>query len=234
MKEKNKVKLIKIIVSLVIIILLAFISAKIYPYMVNLGTIDGQNKFKALVANYHILGVIILFLLNLLQMFLMVLPGEPIEILFGLCYGWFGGTILNILSIFVNTTIIVLLVKRYGKKFVCLFFKEQDIDKWERKLLKDPQKLLIVILLIFLMPGTPKDLFVFLIGTLPINGKKFVALTTLARIPSVLSSCLVGANLLKGNFLFIILIYLLSFLLPLISILVVNKKNRNNYFNIIK
>ena len=38
------------------------------------------------------------------QIFLAILPGEPLEILAGMCYGTVGGTIFILVSVFITTT----------------------------------------------------------------------------------------------------------------------------------
>ena len=45
-----------------------------------------------------------LFSLQIAQIFLAILPGEPLEILAGMCYGGIGGTIFILVSVFVTTT----------------------------------------------------------------------------------------------------------------------------------
>lgn len=57
-------------------------------------------------------------MLQLLQIVLVVLPGEPLEILAGMCYGPIGGTIFIIVSVFITTTLIYLLVGKFGKKYL--------------------------------------------------------------------------------------------------------------------
>ena len=54
-------------------------------------------------------------------------------------------------------------------------------------------------LILFLIPGTPKDLLVYLAGLLPINPVRFLLISTLARIPSVISSTLTGSTIITGN-----------------------------------
>ena len=221
-----KYRKLKILLSIFLILLLTFITIKIYPLIKELGTIEGRSKFKLFLDSHTLYSGLILYLLHLLQMVLLILPGETIEIMYGICFGPLLGTILILLSIFINTYLIVYLTKKYGKKFIKLFFDENKIKKIEDKL-KGNSKLSITILLIFLIPGTPKDLFTFIIGLLSINHKKFVILSTLARIPSVISSILVGSNILKLNITFIIIVYLITFILVFIILLFIKLFNKN-------
>ena len=61
-------------------------------------------------------------------------------------------------------------VKKYGRDFIYEFFPKEKVNKLENsKLFKDPQKIETVMALLFLIPGTPKDLLVYIGGLLPRN-----------------------------------------------------------------
>ena len=66
--------------------------------MKNLSTKEGQIAFKEKVMSSGIYGLLLLFIIQVAQIFLFVLPGEPIEILVGMCYGWIFGTIFIMIS----------------------------------------------------------------------------------------------------------------------------------------
>ena len=77
------------------LIFLAEMGDKTLENAYNLGTIRG---YKERVDNSGILGFLSLMGLQIAQIFLVVLPGEPLEILAGMCYGAVGGTIFLLFS----------------------------------------------------------------------------------------------------------------------------------------
>ena len=86
MKKKTKEKLLK---ALIIIIVLAFVTAVtiyMFPIIKGLTTIEGQAKFREISNESWLLGMIVLFLLQLSQIIVALLPGEPIEVLAGMFY----------------------------------------------------------------------------------------------------------------------------------------------------
>lgn len=83
-------------------------------------------------------------------------------------------------------------------------------------------------LILFLIPGTPKDLLVYIAGLLPIKPLKFILISSIARFPSVISSTLAGANLAKGNWQFSILIYAITFLIVGIILFVMKKVDKTH------
>ena len=89
-----------------------------------------------------------LFGLQVAQIFLFILPGEPIEILSGMCYGGIGGTIFIMISSAIISIAIFYLVRKFGKKFVYEFCNKEKVQKIENsKLFQDPQKIEIIMLI---------------------------------------------------------------------------------------
>ena len=105
---------------------------------------------------------------------------------------------------------------------------KEKVNKLENsKLFKDPQKIETVMALLFLIPGTPKDLLVYIGGLLPIKTSRFLALSTLLRFPSIISSTIAGDNLLKGQWKISALAYVITFIITFVVIYIVNKFDKN-------
>ncbi len=218
--KTRKIKWWKIALVVIAGILIIGLAAYMIPLIQNLNTKEGQLAFKEQVNKLGFLGFLWLFGIQVVQILLAFIPGEPIEVLAGMCYGSVGGSIFTILSASIISTAIFFLVRKFGKKFIYHFFKEEQVNKMEKsKLFQNPKAIEKVLLILFLLPGTPKDLLAYIAGILPIRPLSFIFISTFARIPSVLSSTLVGENLLVGNFHISVLIYLITFLLVGVLIL---------------
>ena len=228
MKQKTKIKILKLIILISLIIIIAGLTIYFLPILKKLNTQQGQIEFKEKVNNNKALGFLILLGLEIAQIVLAILPGEPVEILAGICFGTFWGTIFLMFSIFITTLLIYVLVKKYGKKFIYEFFPKNQVEKIENsKLFKDEKKIEMVMILLFLIPGTPKDLFVYIGGLLPIKTPRFLALSTLLRFPSIISSTIAGDNLLKGQWKISALAYVITFIITFVVIYIVNKFDKN-------
>ena len=210
LEKKNKLKFFKFILLIFVVIVLTIITIYLFPVMKNLSTKEGQVAFKQKVDNSGIYGIVLLFLIQLAQIFLFILPGEPIEILAGMCYGWIWGTIIIMISSAIIASLIFMLVRKIGKQFVYDFSDEEKIKKMENsKLFKNPKKIEIVLFILFLIPGTPKDLLTYISGLLPIKMSRFILLSTIARIPSIVTSTIAGANIAVGDWRKAIILYIL-------------------------
>ena len=198
MSRENKVKIFKIFLAIIVLSLFLGIIIYLFPIMKDLSTLEGKITFKEKVENSGILGLLSLFGLQVAQIFLIIVPGEPIEILAGMCYGSLWGTVFIMLSACIISTTIFLLVRKFGRKFVYDFCDKSKVEKIENsKVFQNPKKIEFIMLILFLIPGTPKDLLVYVAGLLPIKPLKFIIISTFARFPSVITSTLAGENVAK-------------------------------------
>lgn len=226
--EKNSKKAFKIIMLILIIAIIVAIIYYLFPVVKNLSTPEGQVAFKEKISNSGVLGFLMLFGLQFAQIFLFVIPGEPIEILAGICYGPVWGTIFVMISAAIITLFIYLLVHKFGRKFIYDFCGEEKIKKIENaKVFKNPKTISFIIFILFFIPGTPKDLFTYIAALLPIKPLNFIIISTIARFPSIISSTLAGDNLLAGNWQMSLIIYGATFLIVGIAILIMRKFDKD-------
>lgn len=164
------------------------------------------------------------------------MPGEPFEVLAGMCYGTWGGCLFITMSVFLTTAIIFFTVRKLGKKYLYNFFQKEKVDKiMKSKILNNPRNLEIILCLLFFLPATPKDLLVYIGGLLPIKPLRFILISTFVRFPSVITSTMVGANISKGNWKISLLIYGITFVIATICIWLVSSKDKNKeIINIMK
>lgn len=228
MSRKKKIKIFKSILTICVLIIFIGIIIYLLPIMKDLSTLEGQIEFKEKVSNSGLLGLLSLFGLQIAQIFLIILPGEPIEILAGMCYGGWGGLLFITISVFIITTIIFFLVRKFGRKFVYDICSEEKIKKIENsKLFKNPKKIEWILIILFMIPGTPKDLIVYISGLLPIKPLRLILISTFARFPSVISSTFAGNSLVQGNWQFSIIVYAITFILVGFIVVIVNKLDKS-------
>lgn len=224
----KKTKILRILLSIGIVIVLAILLWRIVPLMKDLATTEGQIAFKEKIDSMGFGGLLVLFGLQIVQILLVILPGEPFEVLAGMYYGAWGGALFITISVFITTTIIFFTVRKLGKKYLYNFFKKEKVDKiMKSKLLKNPRNLNIILFILFFLPATPKDLLVYIGGLLPIKPLRFILISTLARFPSVITSTMVGANISNGNWETSLIIYAVTLVIAALSIYLVSLKDKN-------
>ena len=228
MSRKTKIKIFRIILAIIAVVIIIGVLVYLIPVMKNLSTVEGQEAFKNKVHDSGFIGLLMLFGLQLAQVFLFILPGEPIEILAGMCYGGWGGLLFITISVAIITTGIFFLVRKLGRKFVYDFCDEEKVKKIENsKLFKNPKKIEWIMIILFMIPGTPKDLLVYIAGLLPVKPLRFILISTFARLPSVVSSTFAGNTLMKGDWQSSLVIYAITFLLVGVVVFIVNKFDKS-------
>ena len=218
MENKKKIGFVKIILLIFVVIACIGLIAYLFPVMKNLSTHEGQIAFKQKIDNSGVLGFLTLLALQFAQIFLVIVPGEPLEILAGMCYGAVGGTLFILFSVALSTAIVFGLVRKYGKKFIYQSFDKKKIDRIEKsKIFQNPKKIELILALCFAITGAPKDILVYIGGLLPIKPVRFILISTLCRLPSIVSSTIVGKYFSEGNWKVSIITYLITFALTILT-----------------
>ena len=124
------------------------------------------------------------------QVIIAFIPGEPFEIAAGYAFGAVEGTILSIAGAAIGSIITFWLVRRFGMRLVRIFFSEEKINSV--KFLKTSSTRMYLFLLIYMIPGTPKDLLGYFAGLTDLPFPVFCLVCTLGRIPSVVTSTVGG------------------------------------------
>ena len=124
--------------------------------------------------------------INALQVLLAFLPGEPVELASGYAFGFLEGTLLCLVASAVASTAIFAAVRAWGWRMVGLFFDRSHLERFGW--LNNVRKLELVMLIVFLIPGTPKDFLTYFAGLTRMRYLPVLAITTLGRIPSIVTS----------------------------------------------
>lgn len=231
MQNQKKIKFVKTCITIIVLIIIAIFLWRLAPFILKISTPEGQVAFKNKINSMGFWGVLLLFGLQVVQILLVILPGEPFEVLAGMCYGTWGGYLFITISVLITNIIIFFTVRKLGKKYLYNFFKKEKVEKvMNSKLFKNPRNIEMVLFLLFFLPASPKDLFVYIGGLLPIKPSRFILIATLARFPSIITSTMVGANISNGNWKTSLLIYAVTFVVAVLLIYLVNLKDKNKEF----
>lgn len=131
--------------------------------------------------------------IQVLQVFIALIPGEVVEVAAGVLFGPWMGLVYSLIGVAIASSIVFLLTKLLGIRFVELFVSADKINSM--KLIKSNRRLNMLVFLIFFIPGTPKDLLTYFVGLTRMKLHTFLLISLAARIPSVLSSTFAGEAL---------------------------------------
>lgn len=222
MNKKEKVINIVRISIICLLIITAITLIIIYlPNIYKLIDKDNQDNLINKIRNKGIKGWFIFLLIQILQVVISFIPGEPIEVIGGVIYGAFGGLLTCMLGCLLGSMIVYFLSLKIGKSFIKLFVKEKDFN--EVKFLKNEKRVEELVFIFYFIPGTPKDIITYLAPYTKIKPLKFFLISTFARIPSIITSTWAGSSISKNNWGLTIGVFLGTFLIALLGLLIRQK-----------
>jgi uncharacterized membrane protein YdjX (TVP38/TMEM64 family) len=169
---------------------------------------DARGRLADWVDSFGPWGIPVLFAVQLVQIVVAVLPGEPVEFAAGMLYGTLGGLAVCLCGAFAGSWMALFLSRRYGRRLVQRLIPGGQLDRYIA--LGDTKRFRRIALLLFFLPGTPKDVLLYAVGLTEISLRRFFYIAVLARIPSIVSSTMAGAAFAGGEFARFGVIYLVA------------------------
>lgn len=125
-------------------------------------------------------GPIVFIMLQALQVVAAPIPGEATGILGGYLFGTLPGLIYSTIGLTLGSCVGFGLGRWLGLPFVRRFVRQETYHKFD---FLTRAKGELVIFLLFLIPGFPKDILCFFLGASPIPFGTFFLVSTVGRIP---------------------------------------------------
>lgn len=179
------------------------------------------EAFRAWVNEKGLLGRVLFIGMVAFQVVIAIIPGEPFELAAGYAFGAVEGTVLSVLGILLGSAIIFSFTKRFGMKFVTLFFSEEKINSLS--FISDSKKRNILFFLVFLIPGTPKDLLSYAAGLTPMKFGAWMLIAGVARLPSLVTSTVCGGALGDADYVFAAIVFGVTILISGIGLMIYNR-----------
>ncbi|HKK95827.1 MAG TPA: VTT domain-containing protein [Anaerovoracaceae bacterium] len=208
------------IISIIIPILLVTVNKDL------LGQLNSTEDLMMILDARKGFAFLILIGLQILQIVICMLPGQPIQFASSYLYGFWQGYLISIIGAIVGTIITYNIAKFLGKDALHIMFGEKRVSDYMKKL--NSGKSYIIILLIYLIPGIPKDLMCYVAGLSEIKIRPFLIISTVGRTPGIMGSLIMGTMLESQNYIGLVIMGLIAVMVAYIFY-----KNRNRVINYI-
>ncbi len=175
--------------------------------------IQDPGGFRAWVDGHGIWGRIAFVGMMFFQVVVAIVPGEPLEIAAGYAFGFWEGTLLCQIGIFLGSLTVFLFVRNWGIRVVEVFFPREKI--LSSKLLRDRRKRDALAFILMFIPGTPKDILTYCAGLTDMPLGTWLLISTIARIPSVVTSTIGGNALGLKDYWFALTVFAATLVLSL-------------------
>ena len=213
--SRKQQKIISIASFCLLLLTLVLLCALIGSPMVRFASDPG--KFRQWVDSHGVWGMLAYMGMVALQVLAALIPGEPLEIAGGYAFGAVEGTLLCLLAASLGSAAVIFLVRRYGMRLVEVFFSREKIRSL--RFLRSSPRRTFLFMLIFMLPGTPKDLLCYFAGLTDIKLPILLIICSLGRLPSIITSTAGGDALGEESYLFAVIIFAATLLVSVLGLL---------------
>lgn len=163
-------------------------------------------------------GFLILLAVQFLQIVVAFIPGEVVQVAAGMIYGPWVGALIIFIGCVISSAFIFVLVHKLGMPFVQAMVPEGALQKF--RAFERTSKLNMLVFVLFLIPGLPKDVFTYLVPLTDMKLPTFVLLSNLARLPGIVLSTYAASGLATGDYAESIAIFAVTALIAVVALLV--------------
>lgn len=218
-KKKKIYAIVSVAVVLILVCLLTyFVLVKFREFG------STPEQFRDFIQSFGWSGRLVALGVQILQVVIALIPGEAVEIGLGYAFGAIEGTLICYAGNIIAASVIFMLTRKLGIKFVEIFVSREKIDGI--RFINTEKKLKRTIFILFFIPGIPKDIVTYFVGLTKIKLHEFLIVSSIARIPSVVSSTIGGSVVGDGNYLAAVVIFAATGAISLICMLIYNKLSK--------
>ena len=215
MSDSSGKKIIAILKLILLVVIIAGIPAFLYlRYGSGIFSKDTAYNVVEYLQQNRSIAFLLIIGIQVIQVVVCLLPGQLIQFAASYMFGVGRGYLLSVIGAVIGTTISFYLAKLLGSEAMHLFFGEERIRDYQRRL--NSGRGLLLAFLIYLIPGVPKDLVSYAAGISEVRFRPFLLVATVGRSPAMLGSLLVGHFFEKQNYTAIIILTVIIVLIMLV------------------
>ncbi|MBE6837691.1 MAG: TVP38/TMEM64 family protein [Ruminococcus sp.] len=186
----------RIVVFIMYFAVLVGLTVALIPLARLLMSKDGMEKFHNILESYKFFSVFVFLFVQAVQVVVVLIP--PVQIVGGMLFGGLWGSLLSLLGLWLGSAVVFLAVKTAGKPLVEAIISKKNVKKF--RFLEDTDKITVILFVLYLIPGTPKDAITYIVPLTKIDIRTFLLGVLPARIPSVVISAFFGNSIYKENY----------------------------------
>ncbi|MDO4546053.1 MAG: VTT domain-containing protein [Bacillota bacterium] len=218
-KIRKKVKLFTTILKLVLLLTI-LIGLPLYLYFFQkdlIAEFSSLENVKALFEEYEAQSVFVYIGAQILQIIICIIPGQWLQFAAGYMYGFWLGYLYSFIGAMLGTVLTYYIARILGHDAMHLIFGEEKINSMLKKL--NNKKAVVVVFLIFLIPGVPKDLCNYVAGLSEFKLKPFLIVSLIGRTPGMMGSLLIGRQIGSGGYTSAIVIAVIAVILCVLGLI---------------
>ena len=157
---------------------------------------------------------------QIVQIIICVIPGQALQIAAGYLYGFWLGFGLSIVGACLGSIIVFYIARLLGYDAMHILFGERKITEMLDNI--NSKKGFLIVFIIYLIPGIPKDLCTYAAGLSTMHLRPFLILSLIGRSPGMMLSLLVGRQVMAGQYTSAIVIAVVAVVLFIVGFIFKN------------
>jgi uncharacterized membrane protein YdjX (TVP38/TMEM64 family) len=174
------------------------------------GLLVESERFSAYVASYGPAAPLVFMGIQILQVIFAPIPGEATGVIGGFLFGAFKGCLYSTVALTVGSWINFGIGRFLGKRWVRKIVPGHHMARFDHIIRHQG---VLVVFVLFLIPGFPKDYLCLVIGVSTMPMRVFLILAGIGRIPGTLMLSLQGALVFEKNYLVFCIIVTINVLI---------------------
>lgn len=202
-----------------LLLLIILIGIPLYLYFFHRDIIEQFSTLEdvnAFFREYRTQSIFIYVAVQILQIVICVIPGQWLQFAAGYMYGFWIGYLLSLAGALIGTVITYYLARILGHDIMHLIFSEEKIRKMLKTL--NSKKAVVLVFLLYLIPGFPKDICSYVAGLSELKLKPFLIISLIGRSPGMMGSLLIGRQVEVGGYVSAVVIAAIALILCLLGI----------------
>lgn len=176
------------------------------------------EQFRAWVDAHSPWGGLLYMAMVFLQVLVALIPGEPLEICGGYAFGVVRGSLLCLAASVAGSIVVFAFVRRFGRSLVEIFFSREKLHSL--RFLQSSPKRSMLFWIIFILPGTPKDLLCYFAGLTDMPWKQWLLICSVGRLPAIITSAMGGDALGVENYSSAIIVFAVTMAVSAVGLLI--------------
>ena len=195
------------LVLLAVVLLLALLSILFGPELWTLLVrffrfLTDREKTSAFIESFGPAAPLIFMLIQVLQVMFAPVPGEATGFIGGYLFGVLKGFLYSSLALSLGSLINFGVGRFLGQRFVRKLIPPRHLDRFDTMIKREGA---LVVFILFILPGFPKDYLCLFLGLSALPTKIFFFMATIGRMPGTFILSLQGAMFFDQNYLLLAL-----------------------------
>ena len=174
------------------------------------GFLTDRERISAYVASFGAFAPLVFMGIQIAQVVLAPIPGEATGFIGGYLFGAVTGCIYSTIALTFGSWLNFEIGRFLGKRWVRRVIPKGKLEKFDHKVRHQG---ILVIFVLFLFPGFPKDYLCLFLGVSTIPLRVFLLIAMIGRIPGTMMLSLQGALVFEKNYLIFCLVVVINLLM---------------------